>query len=107
MGWLFILIAAIVEVIWVIGLRYSDNLWEWTITVIMIAFSIFLVIKACETIPTGTVYSIFTGLGASALVIIDIYFFNQQFSRVQLLFISLVIIGVVGLKLTTDKRSDS
>lgn len=107
MGWLYILIASIIEVIWVIGLRYSDNLWEWMITVIMIAFSIFFVIKACETIPSGTVYSIFTGLGATALVIIDLYVFNHYFSKVQLLCIALVIIGVVGLKLTSDKRATS
>lgn len=103
MDWIYIFIAAVVEVFWVIGLRYSDNGWEWMVTVLMIAFSIFFVIKACRSIPSGTVYAVFTGLGATALVVIDIYLFNQQFSAIELLFIVLVIIGVVGLKLTSAK----
>jgi len=103
MDWIYIFIAAVVEVFWVIGLRYSDNWWEWTITVLLISFSIFLVIKACRSIPSGTVYAVFTGLGASALVVVDIYWFNQHFSAIELSFIVLVIVGVVGLKLTSAK----
>lgn len=102
MAWLYVLFAAIVEVFWVIGLRYSDSLWEWAGTTIMIVFSFYFIIKACEKLPAGTVYAVFTGSGAAAIVLIDFIVFGAEFSIVKVLFISLIIIGVVGIKVTTD-----
>lgn len=101
MPWLYVLLAAVVEVFWVIGLRYSSNIWEWIGTVIMIVFSFFFVIKACEKLPAGTVYAVFTGSGAAAIVLIDFLVFGAQFSIVKVLFIGLIIVGVIGIKLTT------
>lgn len=63
MAWLYVLFAAIVEVFWVIGLRYSETFLEWTGTIVMIIFSFYFVIKACEKLPSGTVYAVFTGSG--------------------------------------------
>lgn len=102
MAWLYVLFAAIVEVFWVIGLRYSDTLLEWSGTVVMIVFSFYFIIKACEKIPAGTVYAVFTGSGAAAIVLIDFIIFNAEFSFVKVFFIVLIIIGVVGIKMTTD-----
>jgi paired small multidrug resistance pump len=104
MTWLYILFAAIVEIFWVLGLGYSDNIWQWTGTVAMIVLSIFFVIKACEKIPSGTVYAIFTGLGATALIFIDLFVIGLTFSTAEILFISLIIIGVIGLKLTSNEE---
>ena len=101
MSWLYVLLAAVVEVFWVIGLRYSSNVWEWIGTVIMIIFSFFLVIKACEKLPAGTVYAVFTGSGAAAIVLSDFLLFGAPFSIVKVLFIGLIITGVIGVKLTT------
>ncbi len=83
MAWLYVLVAAIVEVFWVIGLRYSDSALEWTGTVIAIIISFYAIIKACETLPSGTVYAVFTGSGAAAI------------------FIAIIIVGVIGIKMTT------
>lgn len=102
MPWIYVLLAAIVEVFWVIGLRYSSNIWEWTGTVILIVLSFYLIIKACEQLPAGTVYAIFTGSGAAAIVIVDIVVFGAPFSILQVLFIGLIVTGVIGIKLTTD-----
>ena len=102
MAWIYVLFAAIVEVFWVIGLRYSNTMLEWTGTVVMIVFSFYFIIKACETLPAGTVYAVFTGSGAAAIVLIDFQFFNAEFSIVKVFFIGLIIIGVVGIKMTTD-----
>lgn len=101
MAWLYVLFAAIVEVFWVIGLRYSDTFLEWTGTVIMIVFSFYFIIKACEQLPAGTVYAVFTGSGAAAIVLIDFIVFDAEFSLVKMFFIVLIIIGVVGIKITT------
>ena len=106
MAWLYVLFAAIVEVFWVIGLRYSDTFLEWTGTVMMIVFSFYFIIKACEQIPAGTVYAVFTGSGAAAIVLIDFIVFDAEFSPVKMLFIALIIIGVVGIKITTDSGGD-
>lgn len=102
MAWIYVLFAAIVEVFWVIGLRYSNTMLEWTGTVVMIVFSFYFIIKACETLPAGTVYAVFTGSGAATIVLIDFQFFNAEFSIVKVFFIGLIIIGVVGIKMTTD-----
>ena len=104
MAWIYVLFAAIVEVFWVIGLRYSDTAWEWLGTIIMIIFSFYFIIKACEKLPAGTVYAVFTGSGAAAIVLIDFLVFGAEFSLAKIFFIGLIIIGVVGIKITTDDK---
>ena len=107
MAWIYVLFAAIVEVFWVIGLRYSNTLLEWAGTIVMIIFSFYFIIKACEKLPAGTVYAVFTGSGAAAIVLIDFQFFNAEFSIMKVLFIGLIIIGVVGIKVTTDNDEET
>jgi len=106
MAWIYVLFAAIVEVFWVIGLRYSESLLEWAGTIIMIILSFMFVIKACEQLPAGTVYAIFTGSGAAAIVLIDYFIFDSDLSWGQVIFIGLIITGVIGIKLTSDDDSD-
>lgn len=107
MAWIYVLFAAIVEVFWVIGLRYSDSLWEWAGTVIMIVLSFIFIIKACEKLPAGTVYAIFTGSGAAAIVLVDYFIFDSDLSIGQVGFIGLIIIGVIGIKLTSGDKEDT
>lgn len=106
MAWTYVLCAAIVEVFWVIGLRYSETLWEWLGTVVAIIISFFCIIKACEKLPSGTVYAVFTGSGAAVIVLIDFLFFGADFSLTKVFFIALIIVGVVGIKLTTDSQAE-
>ncbi|HEX5565033.1 MAG TPA: SMR family transporter [Sporosarcina sp.] len=101
MAWFYVLVAAIVEIFWVIGLRYSDTALEWAGTVIAIIISFYAIIKACETLPSGTVYAVFTGSGAAAIVLIDFLFFHAEFSIAKVIFIAIIIIGVIGIKMTT------
>src|SRR5690625_6215674 len=79
-SWLYVLFAAIVEVFWVIGLKYSDSFLEWAGTIIMIVFSFYFIIKACEELPAGTVYAVFTGSGAAAIALIDFTIFGEVFT---------------------------
>ena len=107
MAWLYVFFAAVVEVFWVIGLRYSVTAWEWFGTAVMITFSFYFIIKACEKLPSGTVYAVFTGSGAAAIVVIDYLLFGADFSLQKVFFIGLIILGVVGIKITTvDKHSN-
>ena len=83
MPWLYVFFAAILEVFWVIGLRYSNSVLEWAGTTIMIVFSFYFIIKACEKLPSGTVYAVFTGSGAAAIVLIDFIVFDAAFSLMK------------------------
>lgn len=107
MAWLYVLFAAIVEVFWVIGLRYSSSVLEWTGTTFMIVLSFYFIIKACEKLPSGTVYAVFTGSGAAAIVLIDFIVFDAAFSLIKVLFIGLIIVGVVGIKMTDSGEVES
>lgn len=107
LAWLYVLFAAIVEIFWVIGLRYSDTVLEWAGTAIAIIFSFYFIIKACEKLPSGTVYAVFTGSGAAAIVLIDFIIFDANFSGLQVVFIGLIIAGVVGIKMTTDDNEEN
>jgi paired small multidrug resistance pump len=104
MGWMYVLWAAIIEVVWVLGLKYSDNFWMWTGTIIAIFLSFYFIIKACEVLPSGSVYATFTGSGAAAIAIIDFTFLGETFELAKGLFILLIIIGVVGIQLTTGEK---
>ncbi|WP_087972267.1 DMT family transporter [Oceanobacillus rekensis] len=104
MAWLYVLFAAIVEVFWVIGLKYSDSLIEWIGTILVIVLSFYFVIKACEKLPPGTVYAVFTGSGAAAIVLLDFILFSAEFSMAKIFFIGLIIVGVIGIKMTTPNE---
>ncbi|WP_339253748.1 multidrug efflux SMR transporter [Sporosarcina sp. FSL W8-0480] len=101
MAWLYVLLAAVIEVFWVIGLRYSDSPIEWAGTVVAIIISFYAIIKACEKLPSGTVYAVFTGSGAAAIVLVDFLFFNAEFSVSKVFFIAMIIVGVIGIKMTS------
>lgn len=102
---MYVLFAAIVEVFWVIGLKYSNSFLEWIGTIFAIVLSFYFIIKACEQLPAGTVYAVFTGSGAAAIAIIDFTILGAPFSFAQIIFIGLIIIGVVGIKLTSDDEA--
>lgn len=103
MGWMYVLAAAIIEVFWVIGLKYSVSWLEWSGTAAAIVLSFYFVIKACERLPSGTVYAAFTGSGAAAIVVIDTIYFGTELTMAKLLFIALIIVGVVGIRMTTEE----
>src|SRR5699024_12485500 len=105
MGWVYVLFAASSDGFWVIGLRYSSTTLEWIGMTISIVLSFYFIIKASEFIPSGTVYAVFTGSGAVAIVLIDILVFDASFSMSQILLIGLIMVGVIGIKITTDEKS--
>lgn len=102
MGWIYVFFAAFVEIFWVLGLKYSSNAFMWIGTIIIIIFSFYFIIKACALLPSGTVYAVFTGSGAAAIAIIDFTLLGAEFTVAKAAFIGLIIIGVVGIQLTTE-----
>ncbi|WP_223066025.1 DMT family transporter [Paenibacillus caui] len=103
-NWLYVLIGGIGEVVWVTGLKHASKRWEWLVTLVSIAFSFYLIIKASKRLPVGTVYAVFTGLGTAGTVIAEMLLFREPFQPVKILLIALLLSGVIGLKLITDSQ---
>ena len=102
--WMKVMIAAIFEVFWVIGLKHAKDFWTWGGTVMAIFISFYLMIMAGRKLPVGTVYAIFVGLGTAGTVFAEIIFFKEPFVWGKLLLILVLLIGVIGLKLVTPNE---
>ncbi|WP_414046114.1 DMT family transporter [Macrococcus equi] len=105
MNWIKIIIAAVFEMCWVIGLAHADVWYEWLLTLISVSISFCLLLNASKYLPVGTSYSVFVGLGATLVTIADVAFFGETFSFEKIMLISVLIIGVIGLKLATPEEA--
>lgn len=101
--WLYVFIGGIIEVVWVSGLKHSNTIGEWIGTALAIMFSFLLIIMASKKLPIGTVYAVFTGLGTGGTVLAEMLLFDEPFRLSKVLLILLLLSGVIGLKLVTDK----
>jgi quaternary ammonium compound-resistance protein SugE len=102
MAWTILIIAGLFEVGWAIGLKYTEGftrLWPsvWTVTAMVI--SVYLLAVAVRTLPIGTGYAIWTGIGAAGTALLGILLLNESASAMRLASIGLIVAGIVGLKL--------
>lgn len=103
MAWIYLLLAGVFEVIWAIGLKYTEGftrLWPTVVTVMAMVISIALLAMAVKTLPIGTAYAIWTGIGAVGAVALGIVLFGDPATLPRLVCVALIVIGIVGLKLT-------
>lgn len=104
MSWIYLFIAGIFEIGWPLGFKLSQttsNKFTWIgFAVLSMALSGLFLWLAQRSIPIGTAYAIWTGIGATGTLIIGIVFFNDPANLFRLFFASLVIVGIVGLKIT-------
>ena len=103
MPWIYLVLAGLFEVVWAIGLKYTEGfsrLWPSVITVSAMTASILLLAMAVKTLPIGTAYAIWTGIGAVGAVLLGIVLFGDSASPLRLACVGLVVLGMVGLKLT-------
>ncbi len=101
-AWLFLILAGFFEICFTIALKYSQGfsrLVPSIITVVFIVLSFFSVSQSMKTIPIGTAYAVWAGIGAAGTVTCGMLFFGDSYHIVRLLSIFLIIIGIVGLKL--------
>lgn len=105
--WIKLLIGAFFEVLWVIGMKHSNTWWEIVLTIVFIFISFYALIKAGETLPVGTAYAVFVGLGTAGTVITGILFFGEEFKLSKMLLIVVLLIGVMGLKFVTGEKGGS
>jgi quaternary ammonium compound-resistance protein SugE len=103
MSWLILFIASVFEVTWAIGLKYSQGftkLWPSAVTLVAMVLSVLLLGLAMRTLPVGTAYAVWVGLGAVGTAILGIYLFNEPVNLGRVLSLVLIVFGVIGLKLT-------
>jgi quaternary ammonium compound-resistance protein SugE len=101
-AWIFLLLAGFFEICFTISLKYSagfSRLVPSIITVIFIVLSFFSVSQSMKTIPIGTAYAVWAGIGAAGTVVTGIIFFGDSYHIIRLISIVLIIIGIIGLKL--------
>jgi quaternary ammonium compound-resistance protein SugE len=104
MAWVLLGLAGLAEIAWVIGLKYSEGFTKtgWSaFTVVTLAISMVLLGWAVKTLPIGTSYAVWTGIGAAGAAIAGLALFGESAAPMRLFFIALIIGGVVGLKLST------
>lgn len=104
MAWSFLFVAGVFEIIWATGLKYTEGftqLWPSIGTVLAMGVSFLCLSYALKGIPLGTAYAIWTGIGAVGTVIMGIVLFEESREVMRLLCILAIIIGVVGLRLST------
>ena len=104
--WWKIVIAAVFEVGWVIGLKHADSMLEWLGTAVAVYVSFYLLIIAGRTLPVGTAYAVFVGLGSAGTVIAEIVLFDEPIKPAKLILIGVLLAGVAGLKLVTDQGGE-
>ena len=104
MAWLILIVAGLFEVGWAIGLKYTDGFsrpWPTAATVAAMVISVGLLGLAVRTLPVGTAYAVWTGIGAVGTVVLGMLLFGEPASVARLACVSLILAGIVGLKLTT------
>lgn len=106
MAWIYIIMAGLLEIVWVIGLKYSHGFTKIIpsiVTVVIIFFSFFLLSKALHSIPLGTGYAIFTGLGTVGTVVTGMLFWGETINPLKVFFVALMILGIIGIKISPEQ----
>ena len=98
-SWLYIVIGAVFEVVWVIGFKHADDYLSWIGTIAAVVISFAFIITATGKLPVGTVYAVFTGLGTAGTVLSEMILFHEPVEWIKLLLIAMLLAGVLGLKL--------
>lgn len=103
MGWLLLVAAGCAEIVFAISLKYNEGfsrLWPSVATCVFGAASFYLLILAIKTLPLGTAYAVWTGMGAVGVAIVGILLFKESADWLRLGSIMLIVIGIIGLRLT-------
>ncbi len=104
MSWIILFIAGLLEVVWAIGLKYTHGFTRLTpsvITVTAMIVSIVLLSWAMRSLPVGTAYAVWTGIGAVGAAITGILLLGEPASLARIASLALIVAGIVGLKLST------
>ncbi|MFT8908702.1 MAG: multidrug efflux SMR transporter [Lentilactobacillus diolivorans] len=104
MNWIYLIIAGLFEVVWAIAMKFSHGFTQSSATIVTIVgmiISFLLLAHATKTLPIGIAYPVWTGIGAVGTVIAGIILFGDKLSPVTWLFVILLLVSIVGIKMTS------
>lgn len=104
MAWLILFIAGLLEAGWAVGLKYTEGftrLWPSVFTASTIAISMVLLAIAARTLPIGTAYAVWVGIGAVGAALYGIFFLGEPATAPRLFFLALMVVAIGGLKATS------
>ena len=103
MNWAILLVAGLFEIGWAIGLKYTEGflrLWPTVWTILSMVLSVGLLGVAMKTLPVGTAYAVWVGVGAIGTALLGIILFNEPANAARLVSLALILAGIIGLKLS-------
>jgi quaternary ammonium compound-resistance protein SugE len=107
MAWMYLLLAGIFEVVWTVSMKYSEGftrLWP-TVSTMVAGFTSFMFLgQAIKTLPIGTAYAVWTGMGSVGTVIVGIWLFGESRTLFRMVCALLIVVGTVGLKFTSKSK---
>ncbi|MEU9605260.1 multidrug efflux SMR transporter [Streptomyces sp. NPDC048057] len=104
MAWVLLIVAGVLEVGWSIGMKFTEGftkLWPSVFTGLGIVASMILLAQATKTLPIGTAYGVWVGIGAAGAAIVGMVALNEPVTAARIFFVSLLLVAVVGLKATS------
>src|SRR5688572_11153422 len=105
MAWVILFLAGLLEIGWAVGLKYTDGFtrfWPTIATAISLVASMVLLGLSLRSLPLGTAYAVWTGIGTLGTVVLGIALFREPATVLRLSCIGLILIGIAGLKVATD-----
>lgn len=110
MAWVILAVAGVLETGWAIGLKYTDGftrLWPSVFTIAAMGISMYLLALATRTLPIGTAYAVWVGIGAAGTAVLGMILFKEPTTVARLLCLLLLIVSIIGLKLTAPSASST
>lgn len=101
MAWVILFVAGVLEIGWAVGLKFTDGftrLWPTIGTVAAMVASMILLGIAVRTLPLGTAYAVWTGIGTAGTAILAMLLFNEPVTISRIVFLSMIVLGILGLK---------
>ena len=105
-GWLVLVVAGLFEICWAVGLKYTQGFskfWPSIFTLVTLGISMVLLARASQTLPIGTAYAVWVGIGAVGAALCGIVLFKEPVTMARMLFLFLLVVSIIGLKLTSSK----
>ena len=103
MSWLYLVVAGLFETVWAVSLKYTfgfTRLWPTVVTATAMAASLYFLSLALRSLPLGTAYAVWTGIGAVGAAILGMILFGESHAPLRIVSIMLIVAGMAGLRLT-------
>src|SRR5699024_759925 len=102
-AWIYVALTSLLELVWIYGFNVASTWWHWAIIVCLVALDLHFLAKACEALPTGTVYAVFAAAGTVGTALMDVYLFNESLTLGKMVFMGIILVGVIGLNLFDEQ----